>query len=355
MLNRGRERSSIYSAVQFENYIDLEVSNFGIGHGMKNTVAGVLGFIFFWVLVVGNAEGKDKIEWVPLSIIDVNSLPWDDRFRMGSKQTTKGKLLYANKSGAILFYTHFSPGWDAVNKERHYHNFAEWGYVLDGDFLLYEFVSPRQKKGTLVEMRQGTWMYRPAFSIHGNRSDAMERQRVTPGSTQLLFAEGGKNYVLDPESPMYTDDWKAVKQFYQPHYQHTSTPEVMEWEEDTELPGVMVKWLYDGMAGGFRAKLRYAPPGWNYSGGPERSYYEKAQRFLYVLHGDMKILNTTDPDDVGHIAVVTQDFFINQPPNSIWGWGEGALTDSGVMWLDVTYAEGTKSGGGLIEDRNVLP
>tara|TARA_B110000259_G_C13959213_1_gene379937 strand:+ start:156 stop:317 length:162 start_codon:yes stop_codon:yes gene_type:complete len=47
MLNRGRERSSIYSAVQFENYIDLEVSNFGIGHGMKNTVAGVLGFIFF--------------------------------------------------------------------------------------------------------------------------------------------------------------------------------------------------------------------------------------------------------------------------------------------------------------------
>jgi hypothetical protein len=25
------------------------------------------------------------------------------------------------------------------------------------------------------------------------------------------------------------------------------------------------------------------------------------------------------------------------------------------MWPDVTYAEATESGGGLIEDRNVLP
>jgi hypothetical protein len=329
--------------------------NYERGQEMKNVVLTVCVCTLLWTLATGNAEAKDKREWVPLGIVDVNSLPWDERFRMGSKQTTKGKLLYTNKSGAILFYTHFSPGWDAVNKDRHYHNFAEWGYVLDGDFLLYEFVSPNQKKGTLVEMRQGTWMYRPAFSIHGNRSDAMERQRVTPGSTQLLFAEGGKNYVLDPDSPMYTDDWKTVKQFYQPHYQQTATPEVMEWEEDAELPGVLVKWLYDGMAGGFRAKLRYAPPGWHHSGGPERSYYDSAQRFMYVLYGDIKILNASGPDDPGKIVVATQDFFINQPPKSIWAWGEGPLTDSGVMWLDVTYAEGTKSGGGLIEDWKILP
>ena len=329
--------------------------NYERGQEMKNVVLTVCVCTLLWTLATGNVEAKDKREWVPLGIVDVNSLPWDERFRMGSKQTTKGKLLYTNKSGAILFYTHFSPGWDAVNKDRHYHNFAEWGYVLDGDFLLYEFVSPNQKKGTLVEMRQGTWMYRPAFSIHGNRSDVMERQRVTPGSTQLLFAEGGKNYVLDPDSPMYTDDWKTVKQFYQPHYQQTATPEVMEWEEDAELPGVLVKWLYDGMAGGFRAKLRYAPPGWHHSGGPERSYYDSAQRFMYVLYGDIKILNASGPDDPGKIVVATQDFFINQPPKSIWAWGEGSLTDSGVMWLDVTYAEGTKSGGGLIEDWKILP
>jgi len=329
--------------------------NYERGQEMKNVVLTVCVCTLLWTLATGNVEAKDKREWVPLGIVDVNSLPWDERFRMGSKQTTKGKLLYTNKSGAILFYTHFSPGWDAVNKDRHYHNFAEWGYVLDGDFLLYEFVSPNQKKGTLVEMRQGTWMYRPAFSIHGNRSDAMERQRVTPGSTQLLFAEGGKNYVLDPDSPMYTDDGKTVKQFYQPHYQQTATPEVMEWEEDAELPGVLVKWLYDGMAGGFRAKLRYAPPGWHHSGGPERSYYDSAQRFMYVLYGDIKILNASGPDDPGKIVVATQDFFINQPPKSIWAWGEGPLTDSGVMWLDVTYAEGTKSGGGLIEDWKILP
>lgn len=113
---------------------------------MKNVVLTVCVCTLLWTLATGNVEAKDKREWVPLGIVDVNSLPWDERFRMGSKQTTKGKLLYTNKSGAILFYTHFSPGWDAVNKDRHYHNFAEWGYVLDGDFLLYEFVSPNQKK-----------------------------------------------------------------------------------------------------------------------------------------------------------------------------------------------------------------
>ena len=143
------------------------------------------------VLGVGNAEGKDKIEWVPLSIIDVNSLPWMIVFD-GKQTDDQRETSLCQQEWCYFILYPFSPGWDAVNKERHYHNFAEWGYVLDGDFLLYEFVSPQQKKGTLVEMRQGTWMYRPAFSIHGNRSDAMERQRVTPGSTQLLFAEGVK-------------------------------------------------------------------------------------------------------------------------------------------------------------------
>jgi hypothetical protein len=34
---------------------------------------------------------------------------------------------------------------------------------------------------------------------------------------------------------------------------------------------------------------------------------------------------------------------------SIWGWDEGSLTDKGAMWLEVTYAQGTRWGSGSIE------
>ena len=299
-----------------------------------------------------NAETVN--EWRSLNTVDVNALEWDERFRMGTKDTTKGKLVYSNSEGAILFYVYFAPGWDAVNKHRHFHTFQEWGYVLEGDFPLYEFVSPAQKMGTLVNMRAGTWMDRPAYSIHANREDAMERQKIPPSSLQLLFAEGGKNVSLNPESPMYSDSWKDVKQWTRANFQHTATTEVMEWEDDKELPGVSVKWLSDNWQGGFRSVLRYAPPGWSHPGAPVRSYFQKAQRFFYILYGDLKVGTADGPDDAGQSIVVKKDYFIDQPPMSIWGWQEGPLTETGAMWLEVTYAEGTRVGGGPIEQPSLL-
>ena len=307
----------------------------------------LLVVIAFNVFLAAGSEVHS--EWVPLNIVDVRSMPWDERFRLGSKETSKGKLIYSNRSGAAFFYVHFAPGWTAENTERHYHDFVEWGYVLDGDFILYEFVSPKQEKGSRVDMRQGTWMYRPAFSIHGNRRDAMKRQRVTPGSTQLLFVEGGKNYALDPSSKMYSDDWKTVKKFTYPYFQHTVSPSIIEWENDDELPGVLVKWLHDEMVDGFRAKLRYAPPGWEYPNISEGFYYEYAQRFVYILNGDLKIQSVAEPNGSGETFTASDDFFVEQPPKSIWHWVSGPLTESGVMWLDITYANGTRSGQGPIE------
>ena len=315
----------------------------------------LLSLVFLTLSMHGVADDTEDPESVALNILDAQSIPWDERFRLGSKETSKGKLLYSNNEGSALFYVHFSSGWTAQNTERHYHNFAEWGYVLDGNFLLYEFVSPNQEKGTLVDMRQGTWMYRPAFSIHGNRGDAMDKQRVTPGSTQLLFVEGGKNYTLDPSSKRYTEDWKSVKQFTHPHFQHTARPSIMEWEEDGELPGVLMKLLHDEMSGGFRAKLRYAPPGWTYSKAPAGFYYNQAQRFVYILNGDLKINSSLASNASSESQIVTKDFLIEQPPKSIWHWESGPLTQSGVMWIDVTYAKGTRSGHGPIEQPKTAP
>ena len=308
----------------------------------------------FCLLACGAPGADTSQEWRPLNIVDVDTLEWDDRFRMGNVGTSKGKLLYSNEAGALLFCVFFAPGWDAYTKDRHYHTFHEWGYVLEGDFLLYEFVSPAQETGSLVSMRPGTWMDRPAYSIHANRADAMERQKVTPGSLQLLFAEGGENISLNPESRMYSDEWKQVQQFYNAHFQHTARPDEMEWESDRELPGGSIKYLSDDWQGGFRSVLRYVPPGWSHPDAPKRSYYKNAQRFYYFLYGDLKVGTFDDPADGGE-KVVEKDYFVDQPPMSIWGWPEGPLTETGAMWLEVTYAEGTRVGRGPIEQPSRLP
>ena len=327
---------------------------------MKNIAiaAGVIcAGILLCIPAPGNAQAQEDDRPAgrdTLRITDVNAMEWDDRFRMGKKGTSSGKLLYRNADGALLFYVRFAPGWDAETRDRHYHDFHEWGYVLEGNFIIYEFISPAQHKGSLVNMHPGTWMDRPAYSIHGNRADAMQRQKVPPGSLQLLFAEGGKTVSLSPDSKMYSDDWRAVKQFTNAHFRHTATTEVMEWEEDAQLPGVNVKWLSDDWQGGFRARLLYAPPGWVHPRAQERTYFDKAQRFIYVLYGDMEILQSAGPDDAGRKITLGKDFFIDQPPGSIWQWGAGPVTESGCQWLEVTYAEGTRTGNGPIEEMKIL-
>ena len=231
---------------------------------------------------------KEKV-WESIEVINIDQVPWDDRFRMGKSGSTNGKLLFFNPEGGTLLYVQFNPGWDADGTEAHYHTFHEWGYVLDGSFPLYEFVSPKQKKGTLVQMKEGTFMDRPAYSIHGNRSSAMKRQLITPGSTQLIFYESGKTISLNKKNKSYSDEWMNVEEFFSANFQHTPDTNIMEWEADEDLQGTMVKWLSDHTNMGFTAKLRYAPAAWKYESPEKMSYNKDGYRFMYILSGDMKI------------------------------------------------------------------
>ena len=92
---------------------------------MKNipiTAGTICAGILFCVLAYGNAlaqDGGTPPGWRALSITDVNAMEWDDRFRMGKKGTSSGKLLYRNADGALLFYVRFAPGWDAEPTHRH--------------------------------------------------------------------------------------------------------------------------------------------------------------------------------------------------------------------------------------------
>ena len=311
--------------------------------------ATISTFLVLALLSPAASCAADEVSWQPLRIVDVDAMEFGDAWK-GLNGTSEAKVLYRNDSGAFMLFIDFDTGWDALNKARHYHDFHEWGYVLSGDFMLYEFVNPIQEKGTLYPMRPGTWMSRPPFSIHGNRPDAMEHQRVTTPSTQLTFIEGGTNYSLDPDNKWYSEDWKNVKQFTQPRFQDTATTQYMEWEDAHDLPGASVKWLTDDSEDGFRSRLVYVPAGWSHPDGPTKTYFEKAQRLVYVLFGDLNISTATESGD-NEVATVRKDFLVDQPPMSYWGWGEGPLTTKGAMWLEVTYADATTQRGvGPIED-----
>ena len=289
-------------------------------------------------LTINQTIFAQETVWESIEIINVNQVPWDDRFRMGKAGSTNGKLLFFNPEGGTLLYVQFNPGWDADGAEAHYHTFHEWGYVLDGSFPLYEFVSPKQKKGTLVQMKEGTFMDRPAYSIHGNRSSAMKRQLITPGSTQLIFYESGKTISLNKKNKSYSDEWKNVEEFFSANFQHTPDTNIMEWEADEDLPGTMVKWLSDHTNMGFTARLRYAPAGWQYESLTNMSYNKDGYRFIYVLSGDMRIEKSPSNNEE---LLAKKDYLIVQKPNSLWSWGSSEFTDQGVMWLDIEYGKGT--------------
>ena len=303
---------------------------------------------------VCHVSASEIRDWNKMTFIDVNAMDWEEMWT-GLKETSRGKKLYSNDQGAFMVYLEHDHGWDSLNKSRHFHDFHEWGYVLNGNFLIYEFVNGEQQSGSLYNMKAGTWMSRPPFSIHGHRADAMKHQRVTPGAVQLAFSEGGKSYSLDPTNKWYSPSWKEVPQFTHPHFQDTATPQGMEWEDDANLPGASVKWLSDHGEGGFRAKLYYVPPGWQYTGKAKTTYFGKAQQFYYVLFGDLTVLSQESPNGPVKNTTVQKDFFINRPPKSLWTWGEGKLSSKGAMWLEVTYAQGARVGNGPIERPIILP
>ena len=205
-----------------------------------------------------------------------------------------------------------------------------------------------------MNMRPGTFMDRPAYSIHGNRADVMEKQIVTPPSTQLLFYESGKTVSLNPENRSYSEEWKSVEEFFSANFQHTSDTNIMEWEEDNELSGVFVKWLSDHTKKGFTAKLRYAPAGWSHPIKNLKSYNESGYRFLYILSGDMNIDIIDDDNNRINTTQAKKDFLITQSPMSIWNWGNNELTKLGVTWLEIQYGKGTTIGSGPIKASIVI-
>ncbi|MFK7830234.1 MAG: hypothetical protein AB8B57_10680 [Congregibacter sp.] len=323
--------------------------------GAEVIAASVLSLI----LTMGTASPVVAKDWETITVLDVTAFPDDEQPRFYSQS----KSLFRGPGGASLIWARFGALFDdeAPNDPlgRHYHHFHEWALVLDGDYVIHEPVSPRQKGGALYQYVQGTWLDRPAYTLHGG-AWANGGKRAQMPCTLLIFEEGdgsvvtigpnGDHFKPDfPESKPapYMPDWTAVKSFAHPWI--VDTVGQLEWERDDEEPGLLVKWLSDDPAQGFRARLIKAPPGWSSQNSARPSWYASANRFLYITWGDLRIQAYDKSGEPTAPMIARKDWFVHQAPRAPMSHGSGPATAGGAIWLEVTYARGITHGDSVIE------
>ena len=84
-------------------------------------------------------------------------------------------------------------------------------------------------------------------------------------------------------------------------------------------------------------------------------WYEQANRFMYITWGDLRIQNFDADGEAAELVHAGEDWFVHQPPRALLSHGEGAASEGGAIWLEVTYAKGITVGGGPIEDAKSGP
>lgn len=327
------------------------------GTVIAHCLGAVLGFFI--------ANGAIAEDWKALQIIDVSAFPDDEQPRFYSQS----KSIFRGPGGASLIWARFNPMFDdsppGSPLGRHYHHFHEWALVLEGDYVIHEPVSPQQRHGPLYQFVEGTWLDRPPYSLHGG-TWAVGGMRSQRPCTLLIFEEGDGSVVTigpegdhffpdfpDDKPDPYRPDWESVQSFAHPWIVNSGSQ--LEWSPEEGVPGRWVKWLSDDPAKGFSARLVKASPGWSSADSRRAQWFERANRFIYVLWGDLKIQRFDEDGKPGEVETAGDDWFVHQPPRALLSHGGEAATDGGAIWLEVTYAEGITHGSGPIEAPKFAP
>ena len=293
-----------------------------LGHSSKSSIAKHTMF------TSANAP------YAATKIIDTGAMPWpESNHRLGWNI----KSLYDNKeTGDHLVLIRVGIG--SPGGKNHYHDFHEWAYWLSGDFVNNEYTSPDQRVGVFTQFREGTFLDRPAYSLHGGEDGRLDSQ---VGGTCLIMEEGGKTITVIPGEEGYSDEWKQVKKWSVPRIIDTLGD--IPWEPHSQYKSIAIKRLVDDPERGFRARLWRVPPGWKRSGEDfgQAHYYEQAYQFNYVLSGDMRIAAHADPKGKPQVVEVSDNFYLERPPMTICGLTEGDVSKRGCVWLEVTYGKGT--------------
>ena len=273
--------------------------------------------------------------FAPIKVLDTSAMPWSPPF---NELGWKAKTLYSNEDTGdhlvIIWVPIGAPG-----GRNHYHTFHEWAYWLTGDFVNNEYTSPLQRVGDFQQFREGIFLDRPAYSLHGGEPGRLDSQ---VGGTCLIMEEGGKTIYVIPDDPNYSDEWKQVKQWTVPRIIDTISE--MPWEPYDGAQDIGIKRLVDDQVRGFRALMWLLPAGWKATGTGQfgrAHYYKQAHQFNYILNGDLQLQCWASPKEKAEQVTLAKDFYFEKAPMAISGLADGTVSETGCVWLQVTYARGT--------------
>lgn len=282
-----------------------------------------------------------------IRVIDVEKMPIAAP-RAGSGWGTR-TLFQAPNDGGALRILYVPPG--AEGAYVHYHEFHEWAYNIQGDFTNNESTTPDNVAGPLQRFREGNFLSRPPYSLHGGEKGRMKHMASQIGAVIMIMEESNVNagsFTVDPavrNSPpsagmKYNADYKKI--------QHWSTPRIidtlekMPWQPVEDVPGLNVKYLIDDPSHGYRATMYFLEANAKTPAQLRPYYYKDAHQFNFVINGDLSIDAYAAPGGKPETFKLSKHFFFERPPMAIVGLSPGAASTGGVVWLEVTYAKGTR-------------
>ena len=269
--------------------------------------------------------------WTPFKVMDVDRLPWES---VGGRY--ERKFLFGDENTeAYLRIIRCRPGWYA--NPTHYHHYHEWAYITSGDLTDNEYIGPHQKVGSLMQYREGYWVDRPPFGLHGSDPGRLPSQA---GGTALLMAEGRVSGTTIPTRANYTEEWKTVEKWTQPRILDTIGE--MQWEDDPEVNGLKVKYLSYDDTRGFAARLNWLPTGWTADQYPSYAqpwYYERGLDLNWIIFGDLRLDAYAAPNGTKMTVTAKEHFYFERGSRCIAGLAsDGPVTEQSCVWLTVSYA-----------------
>jgi len=291
-------------------------------------------------------------------LYDTRAMRWEE---FPGRQGARVKVLSRFATGEPeIFLLWMPPGplrvLERRSRYRHYHRSVhEHSLVLQGGPLPHwDYDSPEQRNGTLINFRPGYYMDRRPGpqSIHG----AETGPTLQVGRVSLSWRSGTGNWADEPNfhdesievpypdgpgapaaPPTSPDDSPGVV-YRRPAVTVFDTFS-MEWEDYAGLDGTKVKVLERFADGEPSVMLRWRPPGpiMPPERLPYRHYHASVRECMYVLDGEIPHWDYRSADEregEGTLIRFKEGFFMDRRPGpgSLHGIEGGPVSETGSLF-----------------------
>jgi hypothetical protein len=286
--------------------------------------------------------------YVPIRVLDTEKMPIAGP--MGAIGVGRKPLYESTIGGGHLRIWYTPPGGKGAG--LHYHPGHEWAYNIQGDFVNNESTNP-DNYSILQRFREGAFLSRPPYSLHGGEQGRMEAFMETQVGAVILLMEEmgsarGSSLTADPRTrdlPVAergggNPGWKDVKMWATPRI--VDTIGGMPFQDVEGSPGLHAKYLAEDSLHGFRATIYRLDAG---AATPARfrpHYYKQGYQFIFVINGDLMIDAYAGPGQKKESYRLIKHFYVERPPMSAMAIAPEKATEANVVWLEVTYGKGDK-------------